>query len=449
MTNEQTKTNQITEGVIWKQLLLFFFPIVIGTLFQQLYNTVDAVIVGRFVGKQALASVGGSAAVLSNLIIGCFTGLTSGASVIVSQFYGAKDERNLHKSLHTAYAFSIILSLAVSVLGWLLTPYLLKITNTPADTLADSILYLRIYFLGIIGTLIFNMGSAIMRAIGDSRRPLYYLIVCCFLNIILDLVLVLLFHLGIAGAAIATIISQAVSAVLVTCALMKKYPDIRLSISKIRIDFVKLRMEFRIGIPSALQSFMYSITNIIIQAAINGFGTDTAAAWASFSKLDALFWTVNAAFGIAITTFSGQNYGAGKRERIYKSVRVCLAMAVATCGGIILLLFLFCRPLFGIFTTDANVINIGVYMLRYMAPWYTIYVFIEILSGALRGTGDVLIPTLITLGGVCVVRIPWILLVVPAYHTTACIMLSYPISWITTTVLIILYYLYRKKHPCH
>lgn len=447
MADEQTKTNQITEGVIWKQLLIFFFPIVVGTLFQQLYNTVDAVIVGRFVGKQALASVGGSAAVLSNLIIGCFTGLTSGASVIVSQFYGAKDTRNLHKSLHTAYAFSIALSLAVSVLGWLLTPYLLKITNTPADTLADSILYLRIYFLGIIGTLIFNMGSAIMRAIGDSRRPLYYLIVCCFLNIILDLVLVLLFHLGIAGAAIATIISQAVSAVLVTWALMKKYTDIRLSLSKIRIDLVKLRLEFRIGIPSALQAFMYSITNIIIQAAINGFGTDTAAAWASFSKLDALFWTVNGAFGIAITTFSGQNYGAGKKERIYKSVRVCLAMAVAVCGGIIFLLFLFCRPLFGIFTTDKNVVDIGVYMLRYMAPWYTIYVFIEVLSGALRGTGDVLIPTLITLGGVCLVRIPWILFAVPAYHTTACIMLSYPLSWVTTTVLIILYYLYRKKHP--
>lgn len=449
MTNEQTRTHQITEGVIWKQLLIFFFPIVVGTLFQQLYNTVDAVIVGRFVGKQALASVGGSAAVLSNLIIGCFTGLASGASVIVSQFYGAKDERNLQKSLHTAYAISILLSIAVSVSGWLLTPYLLKITHTPADTLADSIIYLRIYFLGIIGTLVFNMGSAIIRAIGDSRRPLYYLIVCCLLNIVLDLVLVLVFHLGIAGAAIATIISQAVSAVLVTYALMKKYDDIRLYLHKIRIDLVKLRLEFRIGIPSALQAFMYSITNIIIQAAVNGFGTDTAAAWASFSKLDALFWTVNGAFGIAITTFSGQNFGAGKKERIYKSVRICLGMAVAVCGSILITLFLFCRPLFGIFTTDKNVIDIGVYMVRYVALSYIIYVFIEVFSGALRGMGDVLIPTLITLGGVCLVRIPWILLVLPAHHTTACIMLSYPISWATTALLITPYYLYRKKHPCH
>ena len=219
MSNESTKTNQITEGVIWKQLLIFFFPIVVGTLFQQLYNTVDAVIVGRFVGKGALAAVGGSSAVLSNLIIGCFTGLASGASVIVSQFYGAKDERNLQKSLHTAYAFSVILSIVFTILGWALTPFLLKLIDTPADTLADSILYLRIYFLGIFGTLIFNIGSAIMRSIGDSRRPLYYLIVCCFLNIILDLVLVIVFDMGIVGAAIATIISQAVSAILVTNAL--------------------------------------------------------------------------------------------------------------------------------------------------------------------------------------------------------------------------------------
>ncbi|MCB6473784.1 MATE family efflux transporter [Coprococcus comes] len=446
MSNESTKTNQITEGVIWKQLLIFFFPIVVGTLFQQLYNTVDAVIVGRFVGKGALAAVGGSSAVLSNLIIGCFTGLASGASVIVSQFYGAKDERNLQKSLHTAYAFSVILSIVFTILGWALTPFLLKLIDTPTDTLADSILYLRIYFLGIFGTLIFNIGSAIMRSIGDSRRPLYYLIVCCFLNIILDLVLVIVFDMGIVGAAIATIISQAVSAILVTNALMKKYDDCKLYLSKLHIDLLKLRMEFRIGIPSALQAFMYSITNIIIQAAINGFGTDTAAAWASFGKLDALFWTVNGAFGIAITTFAGQNYGAGKKERIFKSVRICLAMAVAVCGGIVLFLAIFCRPLFSIFTTDQNVINIGIDMLRFMAPCYTIYVFIEVLSGALRGTGDVLLPTLITLGGVCLIRIPWIMFVLPAHHTTTCVMLSYPISWITTTALIIPYYLYRKKH---
>ena len=221
MSEAKVTQNQITEGVIWRQLLIFFFPIVIGTLFQQLYNTVDAVIVGRFVGKQALASVGGSAAVLSNLIIGFFTGLSAGATVIISQHYGAKNARSLHDSLHTAYAFSVIASIGIAILGWFLTPLLLTAMKTPADVLTDSILYLRIYFLGMISVLIFNMGSGVMRAIGDSRRPLYYLIICCLLNIVLDIIMVLVFHLGIAGVALAPVISQSVSALLVTKALMK------------------------------------------------------------------------------------------------------------------------------------------------------------------------------------------------------------------------------------
>ncbi|MCI9614253.1 MAG: MATE family efflux transporter [Dorea sp.] len=445
MTKDKTIKNQITEGVIWRQLLIFFFPIVIGTLFQQLYNTVDAVIVGRFVGKQALASVGGSAAVLSNLIIGFFTGLSAGAAVIISQHYGARNSRSLHESLHTAYAFSIIASLFIAVFGWFLTPGLLTIMKTPADVLTDSILYLRIYFLGMIAVLVFNMGSGIMRAIGDSRRPLNYLIICCLLNIVLDIIMVLIFHLGIAGVAIATVISQAVSALLVTRALMKDYDVLKLTLSAIRISPSMLRSELRIGFPSGLQSCMYGITNIIIQAAVNGFGTDPAAAWAAYGKIDAIFWTVCGAFGIAITTFSGQNYGARRYDRIFKSVRICLAMSLGVCGLLLTFLMIFCRPLFHIFTTDMNVVVIGVYMLRYITPSYIIFVFIEILSGALRGIGDVLFPTLITLGGVCCVRLPWILLVVPRRHELWTILVSYPMSWAVTAVLLILYYFYRKK----
>lgn len=446
MTKETTTKNQITEGVIWRQLLIFFFPIVIGTLFQQLYNTVDAIIVGRFVGKQALASVGGSAAVLSNLVIGFFTGLSAGATVIISQHYGAKNKRNLRESLHTAYAFSIIASLILAVLGWILTPWLLTAIKTPTDVLTDSILYLRIYFLGMISVLIFNMGSGIMRAIGDSKRPLYYLIICCLLNIVLDVVMVLIFRLGIAGVAVATVISQSVSAVLVTRALMTSYDTLKLSLTAIRISPSMLRSELRIGFPSGLESSMYGITNIIIQAAVNEFGTDTAAAWAAYGKLDAIFWTVCGAFGIAITTFSGQNYGAKRYDRVFKSVRVCLGMSFGICGSLLIFLVIFCRPLFHIFTADLTVVNIGVYMLRYITPSYIVFVIIEILSGALRGIGDVLIPTLITLGGVCCVRLPWILLVVPRWHQLSSVMVSYPMSWVATAILLMLYYLYRKKH---
>ena len=443
--NKRTDTNKITEGVIWKQLLIFFFPILVGTLFQQLYNTVDAIIVGRFVGKQALASVGGSASVLSNLVIGFFTGLSAGASVIISQFYGAKDEKNLHKGLHTAYAFSIVSSLILSVLGWILTPWMLEAIHTPADTMADSIVYLRLYFLGMLAVMIFNMGSSIMRAIGDSKKPLYYLIVCCILNIILDYVAVVYLHMGIAGAAIATIISQAVSAILVTHALMTSYGILKLKLREIRFDYHTLKLQLRIGFPGGIQSCMYSISNIIIQSAINDFGTDTAAAWAAWGKLDALFWALTSAFGLAISTFAGQNYGAKKTERIFKSVRVCTAMSFGVCGVLLTFIYIFCEPLFQIFTGDAGVVQIGVYMLHMILPSYITYVFIEVLSGALRGIGDVFIPTVANMVGVCAVRIPFILIILPRIYKIEIILVSYPIAWIATLLILIPYYFICKR----
>lgn len=445
MNERTTDTNKITEGVIWKQLLIFFFPILVGTLFQQLYNTVDAIIVGRFVGKQALASVGGSASVLSNLVIGFFTGLSAGASVSISQFYGAKDTKNLHKGLHTAYAFSIVSSLILSVLGWILTPWMLEAIHTPADTMADSIIYLRLYFLGMLAVMIFNMGSAIMRAIGDSKRPLYYLIVCCVLNIILDIIAVVYLHMGIAGAAIATIISQAVSAILVSHALMTSYGILKLKLREIRFDFSTLKLQLRIGFPGGFQACMYSISNIIIQSAINDFGTDTAAAWAAWAKLDALFWAIMSAFGLAISTFTGQNYGAGKTDRIFKSVRVCMIMSLGICSALLAFIYMFCDPLFQIFTGDAGVVQIGVYMLRLLLPAYIIYIFIEILSGALRGIGDVLIPTISNLVGVCAVRIPFILIILPRIYKIETILISYPIAWIATLIILIPYYFFRKR----
>ncbi|GFI37024.1 multidrug export protein MepA [Lachnospiraceae bacterium] len=450
MMNSERKTtplqiNQITEGVIWKQLLIFFFPIAVGTLFQQLYNTVDAIIVGRCVGKQALASVGGSAAVLSNFVIGFFTGLSAGATVIISQHFGAKNIKQLSRGLHTAYAFSVTVSIAISVMGWLAAPALLRLLKTPSDVMPDSILYLRIYFLGIVFTLVYNMGSSIMRAIGDSRRPLLFLIICCALNIILDLFFVVGLGMGIEGAAIATVLSQAISSLLVTQALMKSYGILRLELKSIRFHADMLKSELRIGLPGGLQSFGYSISNIIIQAVINDFGTDTAAAWAAFGKMDAIFWTVCGSFGIAITTFSGQNYGARKYDRVKKSVRISLGMSLGVCGSLILFLMAFCRPLYVVFTADQNVIDIGVYMLRLITPSYIIFIFVEIFSGALRGIGDVLIPSAITLGGVLLVRLTWILLITPRTGKLSTLMYSYPLAWGATALLLVPYYFYRRK----
>ncbi len=445
MEQIQKNTNQITEGVIWKQLLLFFFPIVFGTFFQQLYNTIDTVIVGHFVGKEALACVGGSSSQIINLIVGFFTGLSSGASVVIAQFFGAHDKRSLQESLHTAYAFSIIGSILITILGFTLAPSMLRWMNTPAELIPNSTLYLRIYFLGIIFVFIYNTGSGILRAIGDSKSPLYYLICCCIINIILDVLFVVVFHLGVFGVAIATLISQLVSALLVTLNLMKSNGNLHLILKDIRIYKRVLHSQLYIGIPAGIQSVMYNITNVIIQSALNSFGTDTVAAWSVYGKLDAIFWMVSSAFGIAITTFVGQNYGAGKKDRVLKSTRVCLGMDLSV--SVLLALFLiFSRNfLFRIFTNDATVINIGSNMLMLIAPWYIVFIFIEVLSGALRGIGDVMIPMLLTMFGVCVLRVLWIFTALKFHPTINTIIFSYPVTWTLTAILFVVYYIFKTK----
>ena len=413
MKKETVTTNQITEGVIWKQLLLFFFPIVLGTFFQQLYNTADTIVVGRFVSKEALAAVGGSAAQIVGLIVGFFVGLASGASVIISQFYGAKNRVQLNRALHTAYAFSIIGSIFITVLGILIAPWMLELMHTPQETMADALLYLRIYFAGIIFVFIYNVGSSILRAMGDSRRPLYYLIVCCILNIVLDIVLVIVFHMGVAGVSIATIFSQGVSAVLVTRALMRSDDLYQLEFQKIRFHKSALISLIWVGCPTGIQSILYSVTNMLIQTFLNNLGTDTVAAWSAFGKIDSLYWMVNNAFGIAVTTFVGQNFGAGKYDRMKKSVRIGLCMGLCTALTLTLIFYNFGTPLFRLFTSDENVVSIGMQMLHHVAPAYCLFVFIELLSGALRGTGDVVIPMLITCFGVCLLRIAWLFFIEP------------------------------------
>lgn len=437
--------NQITEGIIWKQLLIFFFPIVFGTLFQQLYNTVDTLVLGRYVGKEALASVGGSSSQIVILIVGFFTGLSSGASVVIAQFFGAQDEQRVQQSLHTAYAFSVVGSVVIGLVGILTAPSLLRWMNTPPELLESSTIYLRIYFAGILFIFIYNMGSAILRAIGDSKHPLYYLIFCCFVNIVLDLLFVVLFHMGVTGAALATLLSQAVSSLLVTHRLMISKDLLQLKLKEIRIHRTVLRAQLRIGLPAGIQSILYNITNIIIQVALNSFGTDTVAAWSVYGKLDALFWMASGAFGVAITTFVGQNFGAGKYDRVRKSTLVCLGMDLGVSVVLTLFLLLARIPLFRLFTSDPEVLRIGSIMMTHIVPWFTVFAFVEVLSGALRGIGDVLVPTLITLCGVCLLRIVWIVGVLQFSPTIQNIIFSYPLTWLLSAVLFVAYYFYRIK----
>lgn len=446
MKQQLCTKNQIIEGVIWKQLLFFFFPILLGTFFQQFYNTIDSVIVGRFVGKEALASVGGSAGQIVNLVVGFFTGLTAGAGVIISQFYGARDSKGLNDSIHTAYAFSLAGSILFMIAGLSLSPYILELMNTPWELMADSRLYLQIYFAGILFTFIYNMGSGILRALGDSRRPLYYLIICSLLNIILDLIMVQLFHMGVAGVALATLLAQAVSAVLVTRALMHSTDIYQLKLRNIRFHGRVLKSQLYVGLPGGFQSTMYSLSNLIIQAAINVYGTDTTAAWAAYGKLDAIFWMVSGAFGVSITTFVGQNYGAGRYDRIQKSVRICLGMDFVASALLSGFLIVFRYPLFAVFTNDMEVVRIGADMLNQITPYYVVFIFIEVLSGALRGVSDVVLPMLMTLFGVCLLRIAWIFFIVPMNPSIHMVIINYPVTWITTSILFILYYLYKKSH---
>lgn len=435
------RENSITGGVIWKTLLSFFFPILLGTFFQQLYNTADAVIVGQYVGKQALAAVGGATSTLINLMVGLFVGVASGAAVVISQLYGGRDGEGTQRAVHTTMAFALAGGFALMVFGWFVSPIALRAMNTPADVLPHSVTYIRVYFLGIIANFIYNMGSGILRAVGDSRRPLYFLMVCCLVNIALDILLVVFIPLGVLGVALGTFLSQLISAGLVLLSLTRTTQIYHLDLRKIAFDLPMLRRIVVIGIPAGMQSLMYSISNIIIQSSINTFGTNAAAAWTAYGKIDGFFWMIMSAFGVAITTFSGQNFGAKRYDRIHKSVWICLGMSAGTAVFLSVVLYFWGGVIYRMFTPDAAVIQQGMVVMRLLVPFYITYVTIEIITGAVRGAGDSILPMFITCMGICVLRVVWIMAAVPVWPDIRTVCLSYPITWSVTSVIFLIYYL--------
>ena len=435
-----TTSRQITEGVIWKQLLIFFFPILLGTFFQQMYNTVDTIIVGRFVGTQALAAVGSTSS-LVNLINGFFIGLSAGASVVISQFYGANDPDGVKQSMGTGAVLSVILGILAVAIGVGGSPSLLRLIKTPESCLDDAITYSTLYFCGAAATVIYNMGSGILRAMGDSKRPLYFLIATCISNIVLDLLLVVVLKLGIAGAALATVLAQIISAVLVVIALSRLPEDIRLDLFHIRVDVLLLKRILLIGLPAGLQFITFDLSNLLVQSGINSFGEVTTAAWAAFAKADGLTWMVSGAFGVAITTFVGQNFGAQKYDRIRKSVWTCLGMSLATqmlISGFTLLFRVF---ILGIFTTDADVIRVGAYAMLWIVPFNALFMFVEVFAGTMRGVGCSALPTIITSVCICCFRVLWMILIVSRWHTIEMLCIVYPLSWILASVVFVTVYL--------
>lgn len=422
------KQTDILTGSIPKQLLLFFLPIWFGTLFQQLYNTADTLIVGNFVGTNALAAVGATGAFV-NLLVGLFVGLCSGAGVVIAQSWGAHDPEAVDRQVHTALVLSVGLGALLTVLGFASATPMMRLMGTPEEILADSALYLRIYSLGMIPQMLYNMGTNILRAIGDSKRPLYFLIAASLVNIVLDVVFIAVFGWGVAGAVLT-----------LRCIAGSEGTPWHIRAEKLRLHTEVLAAICMIGIPAAAQSAMYNVSNMLIQSSMNSFGTSTIAAWGVYGKIDFVFWMTINSLGIAITTFAGQNFGARQYDRVRNGVRVCMAMAAGVTLVISVVFYNAAEPLFRLFSQDDAVIAVGVGMMHVLTPVYITYISIEVLSGALRGCGDVRVPTLITVFFVCGLRVLWLTLMVPRYHTIATVELSYPLTWTLASLLFILYY---------
>lgn len=449
MESNRPRENALLTGIIWKQLLLFFLPVALGTFFQQMYNTVDALVVGNFVGMNALGAVGGATASVINLILGFFVGVSSGAAVIIAQQYGAGNREVLSRVVHTTAALSLAAGVFLTAAGVLFVPGTLTLLHQPQALMTDSVTYLRIYFAGILPTLLYNVGAGVLRAVGDSRRPMIYLIVCCAVNVALDLLLVAALPLGVAGAAIATVLSQVVSAVLVIVRLLRTEDAYRLIPRLIRFHRRETGLILRIGLPAGLQSMMYSIANTFIQSRINLYGTVTVAAWTVLGKMDGLSWLIIGAFGISVTTFVGQNYGAGRIRRVRRSIWVAHGMALCFTVLFSVAILILGRPLYLLFGADEDpaVLTAGMRMLWLIAPFYSLYVPVEIFSGAMRGVGKTLVPTLITCVGVCLLRIVWTTVAYNASPSFDAVVLSYPVSWLCASAAFFLYHRFGHWLP--
>ena len=434
----EKKTMLMTEGTIWEQLLLFSIPLLIGNLFQQLYNTVDSIVVGNFIGSEALAAVGSSNSLI-NLIIGMFLGIATGAGVIISQYYGAGDERKLSWAVHTCIALSLIGGVALSILGVLASPLILKWMGTPDDVMDGSVIYLRIFFSGSLFNLLYNMTAGVLRAVGDSRRPLYYLAVSSAVNVVLDLLFVVGFHMGIAGAAWATIIAQAVSAALALIALMRTQDIYRVELKKIKIDVRMMKRILAIGIPSGIQQSIISLSNVIVQANINIYGSAAMAGYGASSKIDGFVTLPLQSFCIAATTFTGQNIGAKKKKRVMQGIFQGIAISLVYTLILSPILLWRSEDVLRIFSSDPDVLEYGRISMTILIPLYSTLAIHQILMGTFRGAGKTMVTMLIGLGNMCILRMIYINGIVPFFHSFEAVMLCYPITWFSTMVMDIVY----------
>ena len=429
----------MTEGSIFRQLLYFSIPLIIGNLFQQLYNTVDSIVVGNFIGDNALAAVNSSGAIVQ-LLISFFMGLSMGGGVTISNYFGAKNREGVHKAVHTTFALSVFSGVLATIIGVVFTPTILKLVNVDPDVMADSILYLRIYFMGILGLIVYNMCCGMLRAVGDSRHPLYFLIVSSVINVVLDIVFVAVFNLGIAGVAYATLIAQFVSAILSVRQLMCTNEIYKLELKKVRFHIDTLKRIIKIGLPSALQNAIVSFSNVVVQANINSFGKEAMAGAGSYMKVDGFALMPVMSFSMALTTFVGQNIGAKEYERVRKGTKIGVLMSCSTILVISMILLVFAPQVMSIFSSNPNVIAVGKTMMYSVVPGYLFVAISHALAGVLRGAGLTKIPMYVMVMCWCVCRVIWITVTVKLFNDIRFVFLGWPVTWVLSATVLIIYY---------
>lgn len=429
----------MTSGNIYKKIALFAIPLLLGNFFQLMYNTIDSIVVGNYVGKEALAAVGASTPII-NLLIAFFQGLATGAGVVVSRYYGARKQEEESKAIHSFLLFSILFGIALSIVGYFVSPVILRMMNTPSDYYNDADGYLAIYFLGATFLIVYNAGTGILQAVGDSKNPLYFLIATSILNIFLDLLFVKGFGMGVDGAAWATIISECISMLLVINLLMRTKNEYKVTLKNLKIDFSILKQIVEIGVPAGLQGMIVSVSNVIVMAYINQFGSSGVAGFSCSNKIDNFMGLPVNSLMLAITTFVGQNLGARQYERVKQGVRAALVMSISIVVTLGVFVFLFSDSLMCIFTSDMDVIEDGTIILRIMCPCYIFLCFHQVYSGALRASGRSSVPMITSIIAFVVMRQIFLAVAIPLYHHISIIGIGYSFTWAMAALMTGIYY---------
>lgn len=437
---DKSNMNTMTEGPIWKKIILFALPIMWGNLFQQLYNIVDSLIVGNFLGKDALAAVSSSGSVIF-LLVGLFSGIFIGAGVVISRYYGAKDYNNVSIAIHTSIAFALISGVLLTVLGIILVPVLLRLMKTPESVLPNSILYFRIYFGGVMASILYNTSSGIFQAVGDSKHPLYYLITSSITNIVLDLLFVAVFHMGIAGAGFATVISQCISAILGFTRLSRIDTVYRVDFRKIRLNLPMLRQILSMGIPSGLQNSIISIANIVVQSNINAFGAMAVAGCGAYSRIEGFGFLPITSFALSMTTFIGQNLGAKEYERAKKGSIFGIFASISLAELVGILIYKLAPLLISCFSRVPEVIEYGTLQAHTVTLFYFLLAFSHCIAGILRGAGKSLIPMLVMLVCWCIIRITYVTVITNYIPGIQVVFWAYPLTWSLSSLCFLIYYI--------